>query len=48
MQNPPSGVGALGPATLPGDVERRLRPVPNVATPVLQLQTGIASLGVLA
>ncbi len=41
----PAGVGALGPATLPGDAG--VAPTPVVATPVPPVNTGVGSVGVL-
>ena len=42
----PAGVGALGPATLPGDAGTA--PTPVVATPVPPINTGVGSVGVLS
>jgi hypothetical protein len=47
----PAGVGALGPATLPGDPGNSSAPAPISLTPVAPVtpvNTGIGSLGVLA
>ena len=42
----PAGVGALGPATLPGDAG--IAPTPVIAAPVTPINTGVGSVGVLA